>query len=442
MADKTKQVNNSQLEALSAAINELERKAQHVNTMSQNDKNEIAGALLDAILDGLSLNSEPLLNMAVRRFKIMVEHGASTKEFMTKIKAVCMVSLRSEQRSLLREIISVYQPILLNHPELRFEGINDLGLVACLAIKSSFDGIGEECAKIILIVYRALSSEEKELTNTVLQLLRNIVTTAARARNENTFCNVLKQTTKSFSEKRINPDSELITDFYLAILFAAADHRWSKALYFVDEFMSWLLQQKLLNTAQRKKIAYEWVQLIGQIARRNWPETAQQLMVAFFVFVSKSRDREVLLQSVRMMGASIKMHAAWDGFDKAFAVYYPCQIATLILLDTAFKQSKRKNAASLELAKMLIRTMRDITIHISRLSLNRPETEVFNRWLELWADSKAPKHLHLRAQRMLQLTVLYWAQLQPKTSKNQMPHMIKIFQPNLIDEPCKLLLKE
>ena len=38
MADKIQQSNNSQLEALSAAINDLERKAQHVSTMSQNEK--------------------------------------------------------------------------------------------------------------------------------------------------------------------------------------------------------------------------------------------------------------------------------------------------------------------------------------------------------------------------------------------------------------------
>jgi hypothetical protein len=86
MADKTHQSNNSQLEALSAAINDLERKAQHVGTMSQTEKNLLAGALLDAISNGLNLDSEPLLNMAVRRFKIMIEHGAWSEEFIGKIK--------------------------------------------------------------------------------------------------------------------------------------------------------------------------------------------------------------------------------------------------------------------------------------------------------------------------------------------------------------------
>ena len=107
MADKIQQSNNSQLEALSAAINDLERKAQHVGTMSQAEKNLLAGALLDAIFNGLNLDSEPLLKMAVRRFKIMVEHGAWAEEFIGKIKAVCMVALRRGHKALLAQIMHV-----------------------------------------------------------------------------------------------------------------------------------------------------------------------------------------------------------------------------------------------------------------------------------------------------------------------------------------------
>ena len=442
MADKTKQSNSSQLEALSAAINDLERKAQHVGTMSQNDKNALAGALLEAIFHGLNLDSGPLLNMAIRRYKIMVEHGAWSREYIEKIKAVCMISLRNGNRSLLAEIIPVYQPMLLNNPELIAEGINDLGMIACLAIKSSYDEVGENCARIIMKLDKVTLPDKSEISDNALQILKNIMITAARARNEGTFRYILRQIIKGYDERVVIPSEGLLSEFYLTVLFAAADHRWNGMLPIVNEFITWMLRRGVLRNKQKKKIVYEWVQLIGQIARRNWPETAQNLMWSLFKFVVKSRDKEVLLYAITLMGSSIKMHAAWDGFDSAFAIYYPWQLAMLILLDRYFKQNERKAAESAELAKVVVRTMRDLVLHVSRLSLNKPETDVFNHWFELWEKKKAPRHIHLRAQKMLQLTVLYWEQLHAKASKNQMPYMIKIFQPNLMDAKSKALLAE
>lgn len=442
MADKTQQSNNSQLEALSAAINDLERKAQHVGTMSQSEKNLLAGALLDAIFNGLNLDSEPLLNMAVRRFKIMVEHGAWTEAFIEKIKAVCMVALRRGHKALLAEMIPVYQTILLNNPELRTVGINDLGMIACLAIKDSCNEIGNNCVKIILIMDRASSLEESKISDAALQILKNILITATRARNEETFCYALKMINKSYQEREFMPDAALLSDFSLTILFAAADHRWSKGLVWVNTFIALMLRKDIFSFEQKKKIAYEWVQLIGQIARRNWTEIAQQLMWFFFSFVAKSKEKDLLPYSVIMMGSSVKMHAAWDGFESALKIYYPWQLAMLILLDSFYKQGIRTNKEKLEVARLVVRTMRDLVLHVSRLSLNKPETDTFNQWFELWEANILPKHVRVRAQKMMQLTVLYWEQLQPKASKNQLPHLIKIFQPNLIDTKSKMILAE
>ena len=442
MADKIQQSNNSQLEALSAAINDLERKAQHVGTMSQVEKNLLAGALLDAIFNGLNLDSEPLLKMAVRRFKIMVEHGAWAEEFIGKIKAVCMVALRRGHKALLAEIVPVYQPILLNNPELRTEGINDLGMIACLAIKDSCNEIGDICVKIILMMDRASSPEERQITDTALQILKNILITATRARSEETFCYALKMINKSYQEREFIADSALLSEFYLTVLFAAADHRWSKGLVCVNDFISLMLRKEIFSFEQKKKIAYEWVQLIGQIARRNWTEMAQQLMWFFFSFVIKSKEKDIIPYSVIMMGSSVKMHAAWDGFESALKIYYPWQLSMFILLDSFYKQDTRKNTEKLEVARLVVRTMRDLVLHVSRLSLNKPETDTFNQWFELWEANKTPKHVRIRAQKLMQLTVLYWEQLQPKASKNQLPHLIKIFQPNLIDNKCKMILAE
>lgn len=442
MADKIQQSNNSQLEALSAAINDLERKAQHVSTMSQNEKNLLAGALLASIFNGLNLDSEPLLNMAVRRFKIMVEHGAWTDEFIEKIKAVCMVALRKGHKALLAEMIPVYQPIMLNNPELRTEGINDLGMIACLAIKDSYNEIGNSCVRIILMMDRASSLEERQITDTALQRLKNILIIATRSRSEETFCYALKLINKSYREREFMPDPALLEEFYLTVLFAAADHRWSKGLVCVNDFILVMLRKDVFSFVQKKKITYEWVQLIGQIARRNWTETAQQLMWFFFTFVKKSQEKKLLLYSVVMMGSSVKMHASWDGFESALKIYYPWQIAMLVLLDSFYKEDIIKNKEKLEVARLVVRTMRDIVLHVSRLALNKPETDTFNQWFDLWEANKLPKHVRIRAQKMMQLTVLYWEQLQPKASKNQLPHLIKIFQPNLIDSKCKMILAE
>ena len=203
-----------------------------------------------------------------------------------------------------------------------------------------------------------------------------------------------------------------------------------------------MLRKDTFSFEQKKKIAYEWVQLIGQIARRNWTEMAQQLMWFFFSFVIKSKEKSLIPYSVIMMGSSVKMHAAWDGFESALKIYYPWQLSMFILLDSFYKQDIRRSTEKLEVARLVVRTMRDLVLHVSRLSLNKPETDTFNQWFELWENNKQPKHVRARAQKMMQLTVLYWEQLQPKASKNQLPHLIKIFQPNLIDSKCKMILAE
>jgi hypothetical protein len=79
-----------------------------------------------------------------------------------------MVAVRRGHKALLAEVVPVYQPILLNNPELRSEGINDLGMIACLAIKDSCNEIGNSCVKIILMMDRASSLEERKISDAAL----------------------------------------------------------------------------------------------------------------------------------------------------------------------------------------------------------------------------------------------------------------------------------
>ncbi|MEG0831510.1 MAG: hypothetical protein RSF75_04100 [Acidaminococcaceae bacterium] len=442
MVETQKQINSPQIAALYAAINELERKAQHVSTMTLAEKNTIAGELLEAIFDGMNLRSEPLLNMAVRRFKIMVEHGAWSADFMVRLKSIAMVALRSEQQLLLADAILIYQPILLSHHEVRLDGVRDLGIIACLALKASFLEAAENCAKIILILNRVVEPAEEELNNTILQMLTDIMTMTARIKSESTYCTILQQTLKSFEGKVTTPASNLLSEFLLTILFAAADRKWEQGLVVVDRFVQWLVRRKVLNSVDRKKIVYEWILMIGQITRRNWYAIANHMMLSLFSFLAKSRDRKATLQGIRQMAGSMQMYAAWDGFEKAFKAYYVWQIALLVLLDLSVKQYKNKKDDSLEVAQSILRILRDVVVHISRLALDQPEATVFSRWFELWQATKAPQHVKVRAQRLLQLTAQYWAQLQPQKSKNKMPHMIQIFQPNLIDERYRCCLND
>lgn len=101
-------------------------------------------------------------------------------------------------------------------------------MIACLAIKDSYCyEIGDSCVKIILMMDRASSAEERQITNTALQILKNILITATRSRSEELFY-ALKMINKSYQEREFMPDSALLSEFYLTVLFAAADHRWSK----------------------------------------------------------------------------------------------------------------------------------------------------------------------------------------------------------------------
>ncbi|HIW22131.1 MAG TPA: hypothetical protein H9887_08965, partial [Candidatus Dorea intestinavium] len=380
----------------------------------------------------------PLPKMAARRLRHVIEQGAFEESWFEKIKSICMIALRNEKLDVLIELLPVYATILQINEALRMAVINDLTLLSCLAVKNAQPEVCKICTKVILSTDDGLLADELFAERT-LEHLKNILIAAARARDEATFVEVMSGVVKFYSVKTLIKNEQQLKDFFIAILFAAADHRWISSLKKINNFFVICIERNVFTLDIKKKIVYEWVQLIGQMARRNWTETAQELMHLLFAFVGKSRNEELTMYGITLMSSSMKMHASWDGMEKAFQVYYPWQIAVLVLIDRFVKDQTSKNR---EVARYALRAMRDFAMHVARLSINRQETEVFLQWQELWEKAKPAKHIAKRAGKLLQMVVLYWEQLQPKASRNQLPHLMKILQPNLIDEKSRALLNE
>lgn len=438
MTNDSKTIKNLKLAALETSINDLERKAAKLPQMPLGEKNTLATPLLEAVYNAIATETGPLIKMAVRRFVWCVEQGAWEESYFEKIKAICMIALRNERLEILVELLPVYVTILKVKRTLNEDAVVTLALIGCLAVKNNQTSICQQCARIMFNVEK-ITLEDEVFAEIFLDQVRNMLIAAARAKDEGSFVYVLKLVIAFYQENQLITNQQKLKDFIAAILFAVADHRWTKSIYLVDKFLTICITRKTFDVADTKKLVYEWIQLIGQMARRNWPETAQELMSRLFVFVGKTRNTEVISYGITLMGSSFKMHASWDGIEQAFVMYYPWQIAVLVLVDRFIKKPTEKNK---EIAKQALRSMRDFAMHVARLTINKSEIKVFLQWFDLWNDVTTSRRVKKRAALMMQLIVLYWEQLQPKSSKNQLPHLMRILQPNLIDEKSRKLLSE
>lgn len=434
------------LESLTNAINEIEKKIQNVSKMNKTEKVNIALELLEAIDTGVDLASEPLQKMAVRRFNDIVECGGWTPKMLVRIKAICMISVRCHNINLLKGLLPVYQPILTAKLELQKNGLQDLTLLACLALKSGMPQIAEQAAKIILNVYSETrvageNNNEKFEELDFLKLLKDILTTAARVKEKVIFLNVLRNITNSLLEKSELPTVVDMGSFYSAALFAAADKRWQEALPILKNLLGWMQKFKILKEAERQKLVYEWIQIIVQMARRNWSETAEQLLKLLLCFMSSIKNQRELLQYLRMLAVSMQMQVGRDSFANAFKIYFYWQLAMGVMINKAVKNYKRKPDNSQFLFEAILRMLQDMIIHVARLDVEKREADIFSEWYELWLNCQAPRHIKRRGQLVVQLTAKYWEKLQEDQCKTQIPHLIHIYQPSLIQEEHRVLLK-
>ena len=89
-----------------------------------------------------------------------------------------------------------------------------------------------------------------------------------------------------------------------------------------------------------------------------------------------------------------------------------------------------------------MRHLRDVTANVSRSAM-LDDADIFRQWYSffwhLTADDKSAREELLR---LLQLSITYWQQTMPKTSRKQAVLLKDLLQANLIDGQYALLLQK
>ena len=401
-------------------VTKLEKQTQKKD-LSSDEKSVLAQDLLSCLLDALDMQSEAVMSQSVkeqmsltierivRRFKLLAEQGIACEACLEKLKNSCIYFMRAKHEILAKEIVAVFQPVLVTNSHLRAEGIRKLGMLGCLAMKDGLPEVTIQCANIVVIVSNELTETDADLEQELLQMLQDMAVMAARMRDEARFSAIVSKAVVRYSaESTVYAGSKMV-EFLLTLFFTASDRRYVNALPMLRWMSLLLTNNKSLTAGELQYFVREWTQLIAQIARRKWENETRQLMDGLFVFLVREKD---------------------FAFANAFKIYAPWQNFMLVLLDQAVS-SRRSQQQREQIGSLVLRTQRDLITAVARLTMQE-EMTVYGEWLQFGLSAAKSEKNKIRVRRLVQLTVGYWASQQPRTSREQLKHLLYVFEPDLV----------
>lgn len=439
--ESTRIVHGPTLKNLLDNVTRLEKQTQKKD-LSPEEKSSLAQDLLGCLLDALDMQAEAVMSQSVkeqmsltierivRRFKMLAEQGIACEACLEKLKNSCIYFMRAKHEILAKEIVTVFQPVLVTNPHLRAEGIRKLGMLGCLAMKDGLPEVTMQCANIVVVVSNELTETDVDLERELLQMLQDMAVMAARMRDEARFAALVSKAVVRYSaESTVYAGSKMV-EFLLTLFFTAADRRYVNALPMLRWMSLLLTNNKSLTANELQYFVREWTQLIAQIARRKWEDETRQLMDGLFVFLVREKDFALTRSTLMNIALHFQMYAGWDGFANAFKIYAPWQNFMLVLLDQAVS-SRRSQQQREQIGSLVLRTQRDLITAVARQTMQE-EMTVYGEWLELGLAAAKSEKNRIRVRRLVQLTVGYWAAQQPRTSREQLKHLLYVFEPDLV----------
>mgnify|MGYP000751389882 CR=1 FL=1 len=372
-------------------VTKLEKQTQKKD-LSSDEKSVLAQDLLSCLLDALDMQSEAVMSQSVkeqmsltierivRRFKLLAEQGIACEACLEKLKNSCIYFMRAKHEILAKEIVAVFQPVLVTNSHLRAEGIRKLGMLGCLAMKDGLPEVTIQCANIVVIVSNELTETDADLEQELLQMLQDMAVMAARMRDEARFSAIVSKAVVRYSaESTVYAGSKMV-EFLLTLFFTASDRRYVNALPMLRWMSLLLTNNKSLTAGELQYFVREWTQLIAQIARRKWENETRQLMDGLFVFLVREKDFALTRSTLMNIALHFQMYAGWDGFANAFKLYAPWQNFMLVLLDQAVS-SRRSQQQREQIGSLVLRTQRDLITAVARLTMQE-EMTVYGEWLQ------------------------------------------------------------
>lgn len=185
-------------------VTRLEKQTQKKD-LTADEKSELAQQLLNCLLEALDMQAEAVMSQSVkeqmavtierivRRFKLLAEQGIACEACLEKLKNACIYFMRAKHEILAKEIIAVFQPVLVTNPQLRSDGIRKLGMLGCLAMKDGMPEVTAQCANIVVVVSNELTAADADMEREMLQMLQDMAVMAARMRDEVRFAAIVSK---------------------------------------------------------------------------------------------------------------------------------------------------------------------------------------------------------------------------------------------------------
>lgn len=309
--------------------------------------------------------------------------------------------------------------------------VTELILEICIALR---DGREQNaCTAFSGIIAEAADNE-------ALQAISCCLLVALRHRQRQLFAAWMQASRPRLEQLLVNPQlAHQGGSVLMRLTFAVCDRRLAEVRPMLALLVRRWLRTQADNTAMLQEFMGEWLSLAARMARRRWREETAFLLREAGRWLLMQQDLQRLAWSLQQLQLHFVVYARWDGFDKACRIYRELTLLYRLLLWRVPKAPPERQTALLQL---LVRHLRDVTANVSRSAM-LDDADIFRQWYsffwQLTADDKSAREELLR---LLQLSITYWQQTMPKTSRKQAAFLKDLLQPNLIDGQYALLLQK
>ena len=312
--------------------------------------------------------------------------------------------------------------------------LSEISSFGCTAIKGSLNYYAEQCFNVI--VQAELFKVSADIH---LNCLKNMLIMAARMRQKELFNNWLAQAEpiiKQYIDTKVY--AGCVAEFLKPIIFIVCDRRYTESFPRVRKFLLWFsLKTDDMNII--KNLCGELTSLSAQIAKRNWQEVTDFLIITLLYILLRKNDLLLMKFILLQLNMHYQMYSRWDGLDNAYRAYNKLHIFFYILINKAGNKK-----IDFEMRKqyllLALRNVRDLIANVSRTSM-QDELQIIRRMYELLTEWAAGK-MQYRAERFIQLEIKFWNLTKPKTSRKQLAYLHDLLEKQLINaEDNELLLQ-
>lgn len=267
--------------------------------------------------------------------------------------------------------------------------------------------------------------------STSVRDIRLCLITAARRQQAELFCAWLQAASPLLVRLLPQQETKEAGELLLALAFAVCDRRITAA---------WQELRSLLRSWTPTAAFWsEWLNLAARMGRRGWQQETDYLLLAWLRPLLHA-DTKTLATAFWQLQLHFSAYVQWNGFSNACTTYSKLIAFYVLLLRRARSDrfTREKRVAYLQL---VLRQLRDLTAQAARLTM-QDELQIFRQWYQFfWRQAGEDQRRKQELRLLLQLTLRYWQQTQPKTSRKQLRYLEDLQQPVLLTAADEALLR-